>query len=653
MPKTVLTRFAWIAAFVATVALCFWPLLSAGFLFDDFANLPALGEYGPIKDFDALARYLTAGIADPLGRPVAMASFLLDSRDWPAAARPFLRTNIILHAINGLLLLALLRRLGRALDLDNRTAFNAALWGAALWCLHPLWVSTVGYVVQRHAMLASTFVLLGLLAWLSAVAAFREGRAGQGWLWAACVMPACGVLAALSKANGMLLPVLVLAIQWFVVMPRHGVGRAERLATWLLLGVPSLLLVAALLAQIEAEPPGRSWTLAERLMSQPRALADYLWTLLVPRVNSTGIFADGFQASTGWLTPASTLPAALGILALLVAPFLLRHRQPALAAALAFYLAGHLMESTVLPLELYFEHRNYLPAMLLAWALAMSALSPLSRTGHGKAVVFGLGAYLLVLGALTQQRAMLWADTPRQAAVWGLTLPDSPRAQTWAAQHELRAGNLAAAHARLVRTLEQFPHNPMLALNLVNVECAAGGTRPGTLEQAARALARTGLRVDMNHDWLRDRLLAEAASCPGLDKPALFALVDAALEHGSRTPRALARRERIQGLVAVGQGDCPRARQHFSDALRSQPRDSSAYGDTALLASHCGAGFALSFLRDYRTAGRDGFVEKPGMPRLHRAVLDHQGYWTRELDRLETLIARDIPGGQDAREQAD
>src|SRR5690606_24396930 len=144
-------------------------------------------------------------------------------------------------------------------------------------------------------------------------------------------------------------------------------------------------------------------------------------------------------------------------------------------------------------------------------------------------------------------------------------------------------------------TLEQFPYNPMLALNLVNVECAAGGTQHGTLERAARALSRTGLRVDMNHDWLRDRLLANPASCPGLDKPALSSLVNAALEHDSRTPRALARRHRIQALMAVRDGDCPLAHQHFQDALRMQPRDSSAYGDTAFLASHCGAGFALAF----------------------------------------------------------
>lgn len=636
------------AALATAAVLCFWPLHSAGFLFDDFANLPALGEYGPVNNLEALARYLTAGIADPLGRPVAMASFLLDARDWPAPAARFLRTNIALHAINGLLLMAVLQRLGRALELPGQTAFNAALWGAAVWCLHPLWVSTVGYVVQRHAMLATTFVLLGILAWQSAVVAFREGSTRKGWLWAAVVVPACGLLAALSKANGMLLPVLLLVIQLFVITSRRAAVDAERVATKFLLLIPSLLLLAALLMQIEAHPPGRPWTLEERLMSQPRALADYLWNLIVPRVNSPGIFADGFPVSRDWATPLTTLPAALLVLALCIAPFLLRRRHPALAAALAFYLAGHLLESTILPLELYFEHRNYLPASLFGWAAAQEALS---MTKHRKVVMIGLGAYLLALAALTHQRAMLWADGPRQAAVWALTLPDSPRAQTWAAQHELRAGSLPAAHARLEQALRKSPHNSMLALNLVNVECAAGAVRPGTLERAARALSETGLRVDMNHDWLRDRLLAGTSICRGLDTAALDTLVGAALKHPSGAPRTLARRERIQALLAVRQGDCGRATTHFRSALDVQRRDSSAYGDTAYLASHCGASAALSFLRDYRNADADPYAEKPGMPRIHQAVLERQGYWKQELDRLESLISKEAAAA--AREDGD
>src|SRR5690606_37093645 len=107
------------------------------------------------------------------------------------------------------------------------------------------------------------------------------------------------------------------------------------------------------------------------------------------------------------------------------------------AGAVAFFLAAHVMESSVLPLELYFEHRNYLPAMLLGWPLALHLLAHPWQARTGKPILVIL---VTVIAVTTFQRAALWADQPRQAAVWGLELPDSPRAQTWAAQHEIERG---------------------------------------------------------------------------------------------------------------------------------------------------------------------------------------------------------------------
>ena len=72
--------------------------LRGTFLFDDFANLPALGASGPIRDTDSFLRFITSGTADPLGRPVALASFLLDANDWPSEPLPFKRTNLLIHA---------------------------------------------------------------------------------------------------------------------------------------------------------------------------------------------------------------------------------------------------------------------------------------------------------------------------------------------------------------------------------------------------------------------------------------------------------------------------------------------------------------------------------------------------------------------------
>ena len=116
-------------ATAALLALALWayrPGLSGDFLFDDFGTLPALGAGGSIDNADALGRYLTSGGGDPTGRPLALASFLVDANDWPADPYPFKHTNMLLHLLNGMLLCWLLLRLGRGLRLAEPLACNAA-----------------------------------------------------------------------------------------------------------------------------------------------------------------------------------------------------------------------------------------------------------------------------------------------------------------------------------------------------------------------------------------------------------------------------------------------------------------------------------------------------------------------------------------------
>ena len=128
---------------IALAAGIYWPGLYGAFLFDDFANLPSLGRYGGVRDLSSLSWYLTSGIADPTGRPVAMLSFLVDARDWPADPFSFKRTNLIIHLCNGLVLYSVLSALGQRLTSNLTHLRTAALLATAIWLLHPLWMSPV------------------------------------------------------------------------------------------------------------------------------------------------------------------------------------------------------------------------------------------------------------------------------------------------------------------------------------------------------------------------------------------------------------------------------------------------------------------------------------------------------------------------------
>jgi hypothetical protein len=259
------------------------PGLHGPFLFDDYANLPALGATGPVDNWPTFWRYITSGTADPTGRPLTLLSFLLDAHNWPAAPYLFKRTNLILHLLNGALLYALLNKLGEMLAIDTYRRRAGALFGAAIWLLHPLLASTTLYIVQREAMLPTTFVLSGLLIWLRGRNQLIEENRLSGLLWCAIGLGGFTVLAVLSKANGALLPLYALLIEAITLAPQqpfskcHTQRNAYRGFLLVFATIPTVIICAYLIwtgvhGVFIGHPATRPWTYAQRLMTEPRVL---------------------------------------------------------------------------------------------------------------------------------------------------------------------------------------------------------------------------------------------------------------------------------------------------------------------------------------------------------------------------------------------
>src|SRR5690606_20369482 len=103
---------------------------------------------------------------------------------------------------------------------------------------------------------------------------------------------------------------------------------------------------------------------------------------------------------------------------------------------------GHIMESSVVMLELYFEHRNYLPAALLFWPLAWWLASP---TRFRRWLLAGLIGYASLMLLTTAAQARLWNNPLTLALTWAEQNPHSARAQAHAFHEERAAGRDAAA----------------------------------------------------------------------------------------------------------------------------------------------------------------------------------------------------------------
>lgn len=669
------------------VLAAYWPGLHGSFLFDDFGNLPVLGATGPVDTWPAFWRYITSGTADPTGRPLTLLTFLLDAHDWPADPYPFKCTNLILHLVNGVLLVLLLRQLGREIFKAHEPCRIdlAAVIGAGFWLLHPLFVSTTLYIVQREAILPATFTLLGLLTWLHGRRSIKRGHRLSGYAWIALGLGGCTVFGVLSKANGILLPALALVVEYVLLravavrqtpIPTTRHDRAYQRVMLLLAWLPTALVAGYLLQQgwsglTRGISSVRPWTLGQRLLTEPRVLLDYLDLLWLPRPFTPGLFNDHIQASASLWSPATTLPALLAVLAMIVAAWVFRHRWPAAALAILFYFVGQSLESSTVALELYFEHRNYLPAMLMFWPLALwlcdvrlksathSALAPIATKAipsdaaaasvsarfAGNRAKFALAMLILSgLALMTHARANLWGNSHDQALLWARLNPGSPRAQANAAQAELNDGQPARAVSRLLAPLAKAPDQVQLALNLFGAQCQLGRIDPSTLNASRLALSTTRDPGTLLVSWF-ERAMEQVANppCPQLSFATLSSLLAAALANPylASNPGRQQDIHYLQGHLALIQGDADTALAEFNRALDLQVRTSIALKQAALLGS---SGFplqGLSHLDHLEAEPQQAYSPGFGMPRVHDWVLQHQQYWPKELARLRATLRDD------------
>lgn len=643
----------WYLLLALVLLLTWWayaPGLHGGFLFDDFANLPALGANGPIHTWAIFWRYITSGIADPTGRPLTLLSFLLDAQDWPADPLPFKRTNLILHLCNGVLLYALLARLGDALRVTPQRCRLAAVFGTAAWLLHPLLVSTTLYIVQREAMLPATCVLAGLLLWLHGRKALAEGRVHAGTCWSLLGLGGFTTLAILAKANGALLPLYALLIEIIVLAPRQSIAAitarcAHRSVILVLAWLPAVLIIAYLIwvgahGILTGGPASRPWTYGERLLTEPRVLMDYLKLLWLPRPFSSGLFNDQYAASTSLLHPATTLPSILAVLGLITTGWLLRRRHPALSLAILFYFAGQLIESSSIPLELYFEHRNYIPALLMFWPLGLW-LADIRALKIPKRLL--LVALPLSLALMTHVRAEVWGDVQTQALIWARINPDSARAQANAAQIEMAHGHPQDAIRRLRAALATQPDQSQLVFNLIGARCMTGGIDGADLQAGYTAMVGTTNPGSLFVHWF-NRMLPTVmeGGCPGLTPGDLRGLIEAGL-HNPKLAAAGPRQDLtyLLGRIALAQHQPDVALADFLKGLDLQVRPGMALEAAATLGAAGYPSQGLQLLDHYQNVKAQVVAPGLGMPMLHAWVRAHQHYWPQELQRLRHQLMLD------------
>ncbi|MCB1690221.1 MAG: hypothetical protein KDI33_17115 [Halioglobus sp.] len=455
-------RLSTVGALLCTVILLliglwiYWPGIHGPELLDDRSSVLVIDDLKgrPELAFD----YIFGDRSGTLGRSVSMASFVLEKMYLDEGISGGKKVNIVLHLLNGALVIWLFWLLFRFLDIPGYRALAVLLGG--VWLLHPLLVSTVLYVVQRMAMLATFFMLLGSISYLYWRFGLIKGKVG--W-WRFLPVPAFLVIALLAKENAIvLIPVLLLMeALWLQFAGRNGeVIPWLRKLTYGLIATGFVALAGILLLrwdQLAARFRNRAFTLEERLFTQARIVWDYVIQWCHPQVARMGLYQDDVVLSRGLLEPMSTLYAILAWLLLIaVCAALLRWQAGRwVVFGIAWFLLGHSVESTVIPLELYFEHRNYYPAIGLVLALGGVFATVVRKWPEPRTpLLVCLGLCVFLLSFQTSSQVQVWSNRSLLLLSQLNGHPRSARANIDMATEMARLGEIEAAFEYSKRAFE-------------------------------------------------------------------------------------------------------------------------------------------------------------------------------------------------------
>ena len=426
-----------IGLIILLVFLCYSNTFHSSWHLDDYPNI-VLNDKIHLQNIDLDSIYQTF-FASPSGkfyRPLPMLSFAVNWYFHGVDVFGYHIVNFAIHCMNSILLYLCILGLLQSPVFNNRFSNHQihviSFIATLLWSLNPVHTQSVTYIVQRMTAMAAMFFLASLLLYLWSKRTFH--------LWKRIFFVALSfifyLLATLSKENAVLLPlcIIVLEIIFFGSVTNVSNSRKQKFIIFVI-GM-SILIVFFIwfffdwqnpLEKLNSIYEQRSFTPSQRLMTEARVLVYYLTLLLFPQPQRLSLCYD-FPVSTSLLSPPTTIICILLQIALITFCILKYKTRRLFAFSVLFFYINHLVESTVLPLELVFEHRNYLPSIFLflpivVWVIEKKAKWSKINPKYNAIVMAGVWLLFGILINWTFSRNLVWSD---EKTLWEYEISKNP-----------------------------------------------------------------------------------------------------------------------------------------------------------------------------------------------------------------------------------
>lgn len=443
------------------ICLLFASGMGAGYLFDDMSSVVPLTQLQSFPGFFWEAVF--SDTSGPLGRPLTILTYAIEQRFFLAGPSFSQGVSIGFHLLNTALVMALIHGFLRAHKV--RDPLLLAVLAALLWACAPQKMSTVLYISQRMAILSTFFVLASLVSYFLARQSLVRRRQ-IGW-YLVCGMSV--IAAPFAKENGVLAIPLIAVLELFAVpysAKKQTYDIYKLIAGGILLLGGCCFMVLGFMEYLRADVSyaARNFSFEDRLGSAPVILADYVRQFFIPDTPRMGVINDDYPlnsiAGLSIAAISSTCLWLAGICYALVCA--ISKKTSLLAFAILFFLVGHCIESFYLPLEVYFEHRNYLPSvgLVFLFSAGVSAMSLLNAGATRRAAIALASVYMMSIVFSSYALAAHWRSPeallehdstghPRSSRVMAdLALTQASRGEASAARDSIRSAfNLSRAQA--------------------------------------------------------------------------------------------------------------------------------------------------------------------------------------------------------------
>ncbi len=621
---------------IAAAVLIYSNTLDAPFLYDDEGYIvDDAGIY--MVDFDLESLKKAALESHPNNRPIPNISFALNFYFGRLSPAGYHWVNIGIHFLCAVFLFFFCRDTlalysdFRCNELDspgtdqnsNKNTFNAVLiafFAALIWLAHPVNSSAVTYIVQRMTSLAVMFYILSLVLYIKG----RKFQRAAGtltsrsiWFFAGAILS--GICALCSKQNTATLPVFILLYEWIFFQRL----RPIRLKQIRIMGILAVIIfTAAGLYYLGGDPierilsgyTHRDFTLSQRLLTEFRVVIYYIGLFFFPNAGRL-IMDHDYPLSQSLVEPIPTILGLAAILACIALAFYKPRRHILLSFAI-FWFFGHLLiESTIIPIEIIYEHRNYLPYMVpcLLTAFYLCQIFKKSRWMY-----IGMVAVLvLFFGFEAYQRNDAWRDP---TAFWQDNAVKSPH--KWRPRYNFgnalsKKDKIDAAIPQLREATRMQPEKPKSAAKKAQTYSALGHCwfkkkePEKAIENYLKALEISPGFEDavINIAWVRLKQGRPRSAINHLkgylknnpDEPKIhMSLGDAYVELNDLKMAAFHFQKALEfepyhvktnnslGNVLAKQGKMDEAISHFQKAIRYNPEFSVAYNNLANVLAESG-----------------------------------------------------------------